>query len=94
MTTLDEFRQHLKSRRLELGLKQKDMFDKTGLSRQQYQHIEKNGNPTLDTLLLIADGLNCELTLTPKESKNNMADTPSFDVFEDPWQGVLDYARP
>lgn len=57
----------LKKRRLELGLKQKDMYMRIGLSRQQYQHVEAKGNPRLNTLELIAQGLNSELMLIPKE---------------------------
>lgn len=57
----------LKKRRLELGLKQKDMYMRIGLSRQQYQRLESKGNPRLNTLELIAQGLNSELMLIPKE---------------------------
>lgn len=95
MNTLDRFRTELKSRRIALGLKQKDLFERTGLSRQQYQSIEKNGNPTLETLLLIADGLNCELKLIPK-NPSGMTDSivsndmTQDDALQDPWQGVLD----
>lgn len=93
MNNLNQFRAELKSRRLALGLKQKDLFDRTGLSRQQYQHIEKNGNPTLETLLLIAEGLNCELKLIPKNQSLNQPpndDMQQDDISQDPWQGVLD----
>lgn len=38
-----------------------------GISRQQYQYLESKGNPTLDTLELMATGLNSELLLIPKE---------------------------
>ncbi len=33
----------------------------------QYHRIENKGNPRLDTLELIAQGLNTELMLVPKE---------------------------
>jgi len=59
--------QHLKKRRLMLGLKQNDMMMRIGVSRQQYQRLESKGNPRLDTLELTAKGLNCELMLIPKE---------------------------
>ena len=93
MNNLNQFRAELKSRRLALGLKQKDLFDRTGLSRQQYQHIEKNGNPTLETLLLIAEGLNCELKLIPKNQSLNQPPNDNMqqdDISQDPWHGVLD----
>ena len=59
--------QQIKQRRLELGLKQSDMMLRVGVSRQQYQRLESKGNPRLDTLELIAQGLNSELMLIPKE---------------------------
>lgn len=59
--------QQLKKRRLDLGLKQNDMMLRVGVSRQQYQRLESKGNPRLDTLELIAKGLNSELMLIPKE---------------------------
>jgi transcriptional regulator with XRE-family HTH domain len=59
--------QQLKNRRLDLGLKQNDMMLRVGVSRQQYQRLESKGNPRLDTLELIAKGLNSELMLIPKE---------------------------
>jgi len=57
----------LKKRRLALGLKQKDMMLRIGISRQQYQHLESSGNPRLSTLELIAKGLKSELMLIPIE---------------------------
>ncbi len=57
----------LKKRRLELGLKQKDMMLRIGISRQQYQQLESKGNPRLNTLELIAKGLKSELMLIPAE---------------------------
>ena len=59
--------QQIKKRRLGLGLKQSDMMLRVGISRQQYQRLESKGNPRLDTLELIAKGLNSELMLIPKE---------------------------
>lgn len=59
--------QQLKKRRLDLGLKQNDMMLRVGVSRQQYQRLESKGNPRLDTLELIANGLNSEIMLIPKE---------------------------
>jgi len=59
--------QQLKERRLEVGFKQNDMLLRVGMSRQQYQHLESKGNPRLDTLELLAKGLNSELMLIPKE---------------------------
>ena len=63
----DPLLQQLKKRRLMLQLKQSDMMMRIGVSRQQYQRLESKGNPRLDTLELIAKGLNSELMLVPKE---------------------------
>lgn len=60
-------RQQMKKRRLALGLKQNDMMMRIGVSRQQYQRLESKGNPRLNTLELVAEGLNSELMLIPKE---------------------------
>ena len=60
----------LKHRRIQLGLKQHDMLQRIGISRQQYQRLESKGNPRLDTLELIAKGLNSELLLIPRETLN------------------------
>jgi transcriptional regulator with XRE-family HTH domain len=57
----------LKKRRLELNLTQNDMPMRIGVSRQQYQKLESKGNPRLDTLELVAKGLNSELMLIPAE---------------------------
>jgi transcriptional regulator with XRE-family HTH domain len=66
--------QQLKKRRLMLGLKQHDMIMRIGVSRQQYQRLESKGNPRLDTLELIAKGLNSELMLIPKEKVRAVVD--------------------
>ncbi len=57
----------LKRRRIALGLKQHDMMLRIGISRQQYQRLESKGNPRLNTLELIAKGLNSTLMLIPEE---------------------------
>ena len=62
--------QQLKKRRLALGLKQKDMMLRIGVSRQQYQQLESKGNPRLNTLELVAKGLQSELILIPIEKLN------------------------
>lgn len=57
----------LKARRIALGLKQHDMLLRVGMSRQQYQRLEAGGNPRLNTLELLAEGLKGELLLIPRE---------------------------
>ena len=93
----------IKKRRLQLGLKQQDMHMRVGLSRQQYQRIESQGNPRLDTLILVAQGLNSELMLIPKEKREavmqllfepqdglNRSALDNQNLVENPWQGLLD----
>ncbi len=62
--------EQLKKRRLALGMKQKDMMLRVGISRQQYQQLESKGNPRLNTLELVAKGLKSELMLIPNERIN------------------------
>jgi len=97
--------QQLKERRLALGLKQKDMLLRIGISRQQYQQLESRGNPGLNTLELIAKGLNSELMLIPIEKRNiveailkndEVSSTPLDDkqieensLANDPWKDIL-----
>ena len=92
--------QQLKKRRLELKLKQNDMMLRIGISRQQYQQLESKGNPRLDTLELVATGLNSELMLIPKEKlsavqailegKISLQDEQKKDLSDDPWQDLLE----
>ena len=100
--TLDQ----IKSRRKKLGLKQKDMVLRVGMSRQQYQRLESRGNPRLDTLELIAKGLRMEVLLVPQEKLRAVRDIlegrtasaglellASLDVEPppyDPWEGLLE----
>lgn len=67
LTKMNALLVQLKKRRIELRLKQNDMYLRIGISRQQYQRLESKGNPRLNTLELIAKGLNSELMLIPKE---------------------------
>ena len=57
----------LKARRKELAYTQGDMYQRTGISRQQYQRIESKGNPRLDTLQAIAFGLEGDVVFVPKD---------------------------
>lgn len=96
----------IKKRRIQLGLKQNDMMLRVGISRQQYQRLESKGNPRLDTLELIAKGLNSELVLIPKDKLYAVLAVLESDLSEsalptkksskdkplseDPWQGLLE----
>lgn len=89
----------LKSRRIALGLKQNDMLMRVGMSRQQYQRLESKGNPRLDTLNLVAQGLNAQVLLIPNEKlaavqailteqENMQSDTQM--LIENPWENLLE----
>jgi len=92
----------LKARRLQLGLDQKDMKMRVGMNQQQYQRIEAGGNPRLNTLELIAEGLEAELMLVPKgksravkalllENGASGSTTQQQDeIDDDPWSEVLE----
>ncbi|KJV38353.1 helix-turn-helix transcriptional regulator [Acinetobacter brisouii] len=89
----------IKRRRLQLGFKQADMQSRTGISRQQYQKLESQGNPRLDTLEIVAAGLNAQLMLIPDdkaylvrqllndEIKISIEDQD--DLMTNPWKGLL-----
>jgi len=94
--------EQLKKRRKDLGLKQKDMMLRVGVSRQQYQRLESMGNPRLDTLELIAKGLKSELMLIPQEKlaaiKTLMSSGDGYDdkekrgettIADNPWKDIL-----
>ncbi len=95
----------IKKRRVALGFKQSDMQMRVGMSRQQYQRLEASGNPRLNTLELVAKGLNSEIMLIPQEKRDavlallagHTVGTPSSDmedngdsVIDDPWKGLLE----
>ncbi len=62
-TLLDQ----IKKRRLALKIKSSDMPLLAGINRQQYEKIEKSGNPNLSTIDKIAEAVDAELMLIPKE---------------------------
>ncbi|MEL0638618.1 helix-turn-helix transcriptional regulator [Marinomonas sp. TI.3.20] len=98
--------QQIKHRRLALKLKQNEMPMRIGISRQQYQRLEAKGNPRLDTLELIAKGLNSDVMLIPKEKLNAVLAVLESDrnniaiqskqpdeqkaFYDDPWKGLLE----
>lgn len=98
-TKLSSLLSQIKSRRKALGLKQSDMMLRVGMSRQQFQRLEVQGNPRLNTLELIALGLNCELMLIPKDKAQAVQRaldssppdeaSPAGALNEDPWRGLL-----
>ena len=89
----------LKDRRKVMGLRQEDMAKRVGMSRQQYQRLELKGNPRLDTLELIATGLQSKLLLVPREKLGLVRQLLGEDgaaapevrepLSDDPWRKIL-----
>jgi len=95
--------EQIKARRLQLGLRQQDMYLRVGMSRQQYQHLESKGNPRLDTLELVAKGLHSELMLIPAEhlaavqdilsgaaEQRQREEAEAQALVDNPWLGILE----
>jgi transcriptional regulator with XRE-family HTH domain len=102
---MSNIHKQLKERRKALGLKQEDMILRVGMARQQYQRLESNGNPRLETLELVAKGLKMELLLIPQEKlravKGILDGSSSYEpstahkkpektISDDPWEGLLE----
>lgn len=91
MSLQDQYRQ----RRTALHLTQQSVAERTGMVRQQYQRLERGGNPRLESLELAADGLNAKLMLIPLEKwhavqsmlKGEVGEAQGLDA--DPWEGLL-----
>lgn len=89
----------IRTRRRRLGLTQAAIKTRIGMGQQQYQRIEAGGNANLDTLKLIADGLNAELMLIPRQrvqavldllkSADTRANVENEAPLENPWQDFL-----
>ncbi len=95
--------EQIKNRRNQLGFKQADMFMRIGMSRQQYQKLESQGNPRLDTLEMIVKGMKSNLLLVPDEKISKVLEILEADSSQvytnknqsekfshsDPWKGIL-----
>ncbi|MDO8953989.1 MAG: helix-turn-helix transcriptional regulator [Gammaproteobacteria bacterium] len=58
---------YIRQLRRQLGFKQADMKMRIGMNQQQYQRIEAGENANLESIQRIAEGLNAELVLVPKD---------------------------
>jgi len=93
-----------KKRRSQLGLKQIDIQSPTCISRQQYQKLESQGNPRLETLEIIAAGLNAQLMLIPDDKVHlirqllndeiKVTIEDQDDLMTNPWKGLLGGEEP
>ena len=96
--------QQIKKRRTQLGLKQVDMQSRTSISRQQYQKLESQGNPRLETLEIIAAGLNAQLMLIPDDKVHlirqllndeiKITIEDQDDLMTNPWKDLLGGEEP
>ncbi|WP_165856291.1 helix-turn-helix domain-containing protein [Marinobacter sp. JSM 1782161] len=85
MQSLAELTDILQARRKQLGLSQKDMRMRIGMSQQQYQKIESGSDVRLSTLLRILEGMGLELAIRPpgQESASRSVDRASTDARAD-----------
>jgi transcriptional regulator with XRE-family HTH domain len=67
LKTLSELSDHLRERRRDLALSQKDMLMKIGMFQQQYQRIESGKDTRVSTLLRVLEGMGLEFMLVPRE---------------------------
>lgn len=67
MRSVAEIAEALQAQRKKLGLSQKDMLMRIGMSQQQYQKIESGRDMRLSTLLRILEGMEMELAILTRE---------------------------
>ncbi|HCE2446397.1 TPA: helix-turn-helix transcriptional regulator [Vibrio parahaemolyticus] len=80
MKSLEEISTLLADQRRKLGIEQKDMYMRIGMKQQQYQRIEAGSDVKLSTLLRVLEGLDLELSISPKQIKGHAV--PIEDAFE------------
>ncbi len=81
MITIEEIAVLLTEQRRKLGIEQKDMYMRIGMKQQQYQRIEAGSDIKLSTLLRVLEGLDLELTITPKGKREHCVSVEG--VFQD-----------
>ncbi|PML85192.1 helix-turn-helix domain-containing protein [Vibrio breoganii] len=86
MKRVDELATLLIEQRRVLGIEQKDMYMRIGMKQQQYQRLESGSDVKLSTLLRVLEGLDLELSITPRTEKiasgstNTLNDAQEQDV--------------
>lgn len=56
------FGERLRARRVELGLSQGQLYEKTGITASYISHVERGlGNPSLDIMVQLCDALDVDL---------------------------------
>ena len=76
MNSIDKIAALLIEQRKKLGIEQKDMYMRIGMKQQQYQRIEAGSDVKLSTLLRVLEGLDLELSITPKGRKESVDKIP------------------
>jgi transcriptional regulator with XRE-family HTH domain len=59
---LKEFAQELRGARLQAGLSRERLASRAGMTREGIRKIEKGGNVTLGTIILLANALDCQVS--------------------------------
>ncbi|KXO06554.1 transcriptional regulator, XRE family [Moritella sp. JT01] len=75
MDKIENITKLLSDRRKELGMEQADMYMRIGMKQQQYQRIEAGSDIKLSTLLRVLEGLDLELSITPKNKSKHLQQT-------------------
>lgn len=79
MRSVAEIAEALQVQRKKLGLSQKDMLMRIGMSQQQYQKIESGSDMRLSTLLRILEGMDMELAILTREQVRAFDDVVASD---------------
>ncbi|MFT7682550.1 MAG: HTH-type transcriptional regulator/antitoxin HipB [Moritella dasanensis] len=75
MKNIEEITKALSDRRKDLGMEQADMYMRIGMKQQQYQRIEAGSDVKLSTLLRVLEGLDLELSISPKNKSKPLKQT-------------------
>lgn len=59
---LSDFAKELRAARIHAGLSKQQLADRSGVTRQGIIKIERGGNVTLGTLVLLAHALDCQVS--------------------------------
>ncbi|ROT96157.1 XRE family transcriptional regulator [Marinobacter sp. R17] len=95
MKSITDVSDVLQAQRKKLGLSQKDMLMRIGMSQQQYQKIESGSDMRLSTLLRVLEGMGLELTILPQEQARTLPTVPDGQESDEPeqtsvWSSELD----
>lgn len=75
MDKIEDITQLVSRRRKDLGMEQADMYMCIGMKQQQYQRIEAGSDMKLSTLLRVLEGLDLELSISPKDKSKPLPQT-------------------